>query len=230
MAAASSTVASLVLADLQGIFGARLEAFVTYAPSVSPRPSLGLVRSLEMADLASCAARVKAWQHAGAATPVLLTRQEFARSLDVFPVEFGEIIASHETHFGDDPFAGMVVASGDLRRACEGQVRSLLLHVREDYMEAAGAPREVARVVVESAAEFRALLSLLSRLDGQPLDRQQLAAWAANRLHLDAKVVSDALHIAHDADRSGVDAGRLFPGYLGAIEHLSRHIDEWPDR
>lgn len=230
MAAASSTVASLVLADLQSIFGARLESFVTYAPSVSPRPSLALVRSLEMADLASCAARVKAWQQAGAATPVLLTGQEFARSLDVFPVEFGEIIANHETHFGDDPFVGMVVASRDLRRACEGQVRSLLLHVREDYMEAAGAPREVARVVVDSAAEFRALLSLLSRLDGQRLDRQQLAAWAADRLHLDAKVVSDALHIAHDADRSGVDAGRLFPAYLGAIEQLSRHIDEWPDR
>lgn len=230
MAAVSSTVASLVLADLQGIFGARLEAFVTYAPSVSPRPSLALVRSLDMTDLTACAGRVKRWQSAGAATPVVLTRQEFARSLDVFPVEFGEIIANHETHFGDDPFEGMTVATGDLRRACEGQVRSLLLHVREDYMEAAGAAREVARVVVESAAEFRALLSLLSRLDGQRLERQQLAAWAAERLQLDAKVVSDALHIAHDADKSGVDAGRLFPAYLAAIEQLARHVDEWPDR
>lgn len=230
MAAGSSILASLVLADLQGVFGARLEAFVTYAPSVSPRPSLALVRSLDMPDLAACAACVKRWQLAGAATPVLLTRQEFARSLDVFPVEFGEIIATHETHFGDDPFAGLVVATADLRRACEGQVRSLLLHVREDYMEAAGAAREVARVVVESAAEFRALLSLLSRLDGQRLERQQLASWAADRLQLDPKVVSDALHIAHDAEKSGVDAGRLFPAYLTAIEQLARHVDAWPDR
>jgi hypothetical protein len=230
MAASSALVASLVLADLQDIFGARLHAFVTYAPSVSPRPSLALVQSLALADLTSCAARVKRWRQAGAATPVVLTRQEFARSLDVFPVEFGEIIASHETHFGDDPFAGLVVATGDLRRACEGQVRSLLLHVREDYMEAAGAPRDVVRVVVESAAEFRALLSLLSRLDGQRLEEQTLAVWAAERLHLDAGVVSDVLHIAHDVDASAVDAGRLFPAYLAAIEQLARHIDEWPDR
>ncbi len=230
MAAASSTVASLVLLDLQGIFGVRLEAFVTYAPSVSPQPSLALVRSLDMADLASCAARVKRWRSGGAATPVLLTRQEFARSLDVFPVEFGEIIANHATHFGDDPFAGMQVATGDLRRACESQVRSLLLHVREDYMEAAGAPREVAQVVVDSVAEFRALLNLLSRLDGQTRDRTQLAAWAADRLQLDARVVSDALHVAHDPDSSSVDAGRLFPAYLAAIEHLARHVDQWPDR
>lgn len=230
MAAASSTVASLVLVDLQGIFGNRLEAFVTYAPSVSPQPSLALVQSLDLADLVSCAARVKRWRTAGAATPVLLTRQEFARSLDVFPVEFGEIIANHATHFGDDPFAGMVVTTGDLRRACEGQVRSLLLHVREDYMEAAGSPREVARVVVDSAAEFRSLLSLLSRLDGQRREHQQLAAWAAERLQLDARVVSDALHLAQDAASSGVDAGRLFPAYLAAIEQLARHVDEWPDR
>ena len=58
MAAASSTIASLVLVDLQGIFGNRLEAFVTYAPSVSPQPSLALVQSLDLADLVSCAARV----------------------------------------------------------------------------------------------------------------------------------------------------------------------------
>lgn len=230
MAGVSSTVASLVLADLQGIFGARLEAFVTYAPSVSPQPSLALVRSLDMADLTACAARVRRWQEGGAATPVLLTRQEFARSLDVFPLEFGEIIANHATHFGEDPFAGLAVATGDLRRACEGQVRSLVLHVRENFMEAAGSAREVARVVVESAPEFRALLSLLSRLDGRRLEATQLAAWAAERLQLEAKVVSDALHIAHDADKSGVDAGRLFPGYLAAIEQLVRHVDEWPER
>ena len=230
MVAPSALVASIVLADLQDIFGARLHAFVTYAPSVTPRPSLALVQSLALADLTSCAARVKRWRQAGAATPVVLTRQEFARSLDVFPVEFGEIIASHETHFGDDPFAGLVVATGDLRRACEGQVRSLLLHVREDYMEAAGAPRDVVRVVVESAAGFRALLSLLSRLDGQRLEGQALARWAAERLQLEAAVVSDVLHIAHDVDGSGVDASRLFPAYLAAIEQLARHIDEWPDR
>lgn len=227
MAGSSSTVASVVLQDLQRIFGGRLEALVSYGASLSPRPSLALVRSLELADLSACAACVRRWHDAGAATPVVLTHQEFARSLDVFPVEFGGIIAHHDTLFGDDPFAGLTVAQGDLRRACEGQVRSLLLHVREDYMEAAGHGREVARVVVESAPEFRALLMLLARLDGQHLDRQQLAAWAAERLQLDARVASDALHVAHDAERSGVDAARLFPAYLAALEQLARHVDEW---
>ena len=67
------------------------------------------------------------WLRAGFSTPVILTRAEFARSLDAFPVEFGEIIGSHSTVFGDDPFTGLTVAPADLRRACEAQVRSLLL-------------------------------------------------------------------------------------------------------
>lgn len=230
MASSSAAVAALVLDDLKTIFGPRLEAFVTYGPGVLPAPSLALVTSLELADLSACAARVGRWQAGGAATPVVLTGHEFTRSLDAFPVEFGEIIAQHDTLHGADPFAGLSVAPGDLRRACEAQIRSLLLHIREDYMEAAGAHRAVAAVVVDSAADVRALLNLVARLDAQPDAERHLASWAAERLGLDARVVSDILHLANDAEASGVDAGRLFPQYLAVTEQLARHIDEWPDQ
>lgn len=224
----ASTPVSIVLDDLRSVFGARLEAVVAYAPHVTPRPSLALVTSIDLADLTSCAQRAKGWERAGAATPVILTRREFARSLDAFPVEFGEILAHHDTLHGDDPFAGLSVAPADLRRACEAQVRSLLLHVREDYMEAAGAQRAVAALVTDSAADFRALLTLASRLAGSDGDPRALAAWATEQLGLDGRVVSDLLHLANDIDHSGVDAARLFPGYLAAVEQLARHIDEWP--
>jgi hypothetical protein len=230
MATSSGASAVVVLDDLKAVFGPRLEAFVTYAPTVSPAPSLALVTSLDLADLGACAARVRRWQASGAATPVVLTRREFARSLDAFPVEFGEIITHHQTLHGDDPFAGMTVAPRDLRRACESQIRSLLLHIREDYMEAAGSHRAVAAVVLDSSAEFRALLGLVARLAGETGDQRALAQWASDRLGLDGKVVSDVLHIANELERSGIDAARLFPQYLAVTEQLARHIDEWPDQ
>lgn len=228
MAHASATPAALVLDDLRTIFGGRLHAFVTYAPDVSPNPSLALVTALELADLTACAERVSRWLTAGAAAPVLLTRDEFTRSLDAFPVEFGEILARHTTLHGDDPFAGLSVAAGDLRRACETRMRSLVLHVREDYIEAAGRPRAVAAVVTDSAPEFRALLGLIARLDGADVTGHGLATWAGTRLGLDPKVVSDVIHLAQDPRTSHVDAARLFPAYLTATEHLARHIDAWP--
>lgn len=227
MGASPSIAAALVLDDLRRIFGPRLEAFVTYAPAVSPQPSLALVTSLDLSDLTACAARASRWASAGAAPPVVLPRGEFAQSLDVFPVEFGEILAHHETLHGDDPFAGLSVAPADLRRGCEAQIRSLLLHLREDYMEAAGRPRAVTALVIDSAPEFRALLQLVARLDGRAGDLRDLAPWAATRLGLDATIVGDLLHIANGAT-SGVDGARLFPQYLAATEQLARHIDTWP--
>ncbi|MGD9906776.1 MAG: hypothetical protein AB7U83_25185 [Vicinamibacterales bacterium] len=227
MSSAASGPAAIVLTDLQVIFADRLEAFVVYAPTHVPQPSVALVQSLELADLTDCAARSARWQRAGAAIPVLLTRREFAGSLDAFPVEFGEIIATHQVLFGDDPFAGLAVAAADLRRACEGQTRSLLLHLREDYMEAGGDPRAVTAMVVDSAPEFRALLGLLARLDGQrPADRD-LAAWAADRLGLDPRATSDVIHLANPSAAGTVDAVRLFPDYLAAVERLARRVDAW---
>jgi hypothetical protein len=227
MSTGAPSPVQVVLADLQAIFAARLEAFVVYAPTHTPRPSVAIVDSLELADLTACASRAARWQRAGAATPVVLTRREFTRSLDAFPVEFGEIIDTHETLLGDDPFAGLSVALPDLRRACEGQTRSLLLHLREDYMEAGGEGRVITELVVDSAPEFRALLSLLARLDGRRLSGRDLATWADERLGLDPRPVSDVLHVANGAERSQVDAVRLFPAYLAAIERLARRVDEW---
>ncbi|MEZ5416880.1 MAG: hypothetical protein R2708_06005 [Vicinamibacterales bacterium] len=228
MASGTPTPTALVLDDLRAVFGGRLEAFVTYAPGVTPQPSLALVTSLDLADLTACAAKARRWGLHGAAIPVILTRSEFAQSLDVFPVEFGEILAHHATLHGDDPFAGLQVAPGDLRRACEAQIRSLLLHIREDYMEAAGRHAAIAAVVVDSAADFRALLQMVARLDGRTGDHGGLAAWAAERLGLDARLVSDVLHIANTPGHSGVDAARLFPQYLASAEQLARHVDQWP--
>ena len=44
-----------------------------------------------------------------AAAPVLLPVEEFARSLDAFPIEFGAIIAHHAPVYGSDPFEGLAV-------------------------------------------------------------------------------------------------------------------------
>ena len=183
MSTAASTPARGVLADLQAIFGARLEAFVVYAPTHTPRPSVAIVQSMALADLMACAARAARWHQAGAATPVVLTRREFARSLDAFPVEFGEIIDTHETLFGDDPFAGLQVAAARpapcLRGADPMPAAAL---ARGLHGGGRRRPRRGTGLVVDSAPEFRALLSLLARLDGQRLTGRDLAAWAAERL------------------------------------------------
>ena len=222
----TSAALALVLRDLQRVFADRLVALIAHSPGHEPQASLALVTSLTVDDLAACAAAGPAWRRAGAATPIVIPRDEFAQSLDTFPVEFGEILARHHTVWGADPFAGLEVLPQDLRRACETQVRSLLLHLREDYMEAGGSRTEVDSLMREAAPRVRQLLRLVARLEGAHVADDGLAHFAAGPLGLDAATVSDVLHLAN-RDRDTIDAVKLVPACLAAVERLARYTDTW---
>ena len=217
------------LHDLQHIFGERLLAFVAYGqPDAHPAPSLALVRAITADDLDQCAAHAAAWHRAGCATPLLLTREEFAGSLDAFPIEYGEILDTHRILFGVDPFAGMTISREDLRRACEVQVKSHLVHLRENYIECRGRQSDVSALVAEAAPAFALILRRLARLDGMAAETNaDLGAYAAKRPGLDARTVGAVLALAGTPHGSGVDAIRIYPAYLAAVEQLGRFIDGW---
>jgi hypothetical protein len=87
--------------DLTGIFGARLHAVVVFGTHARPHPravkapvqTLALMSELAYADLAACAELASAWQRRGLDMPLLLPMAEFRRSLDAFPLEYGDILA-----------------------------------------------------------------------------------------------------------------------------------------
>lgn len=218
-----------VLHDLQHIFGDRLEAMVSYGqPGTSPAASLALVRVLTADDLTACATRAAAWRRAGCATPLLLTRDEFAGSLDAFPIEYGEILETHRVIFGGNPFAGLEIRDEDLRRACEVQVKSHLVHLRENFIECGGRPADIAALVADAAPAFAMLLRRMARLDDlQVTSAADLGAYASRRPGLDPRVVGDIMALANNPDAAGVDAARLYPAYLATVEKLWRFIDRW---
>lgn len=214
--------------DLRQIFGDRLDAVVAYGrPQQGPRPALVLVRTLDVDDLNACAARLRGWRKAGLATPLILTAADFERSLDAFPIEYGEILASHEVVDGRDPFAGLAIRPDDLRRACEVQIKSHLVHVREDYVEAEGRLPDIEELVRESAPGFVALLRHLARLDGGAADTPGAIVAFAQRIGLDRHVLDSLIAIADGDALSAVDAVRLFPEYLKNIERLAEVVDRW---
>ena len=219
---------AVALHDLQHIFGERLHAVVAYgAPGANPAPCLALVRSITAADLDECAARVATWHRAGCATPLLLTKDEFAGSLDAFPIEYGEILETHRLVYGVNPFTGLTISTEDLRRECETLVKSHLVHLRENYIECRGRQSEVGALVAALAPAFVVILRRLARLDGSPAETDaDLNAYATHRAGLDARVVGDVLALA-GPDPSSVDAIRIYPAYLAAVEQLWQFIDGW---
>jgi hypothetical protein len=215
--------------SLQGIFGDRLSSVVAYGLDTSDSLScLALVHSLTMPDLEACADRAHAWKRHGIATPLILPEEEFRRSLDAFPLEYAEIIRAHEVLFGASPFEGTTIDRADLRRACETQIKSHLVHLREGFIEAAGIPRGIAELVGASAFAFGALLRNIARLNGSiATDRATATREGARAANLPDRVVADIVALEQPSALKATDAARLYPEYLAAVEQLAHYIDAW---
>jgi hypothetical protein len=237
MSSHSRPAGDRVVAALRAIFGHRLRSVVAYGPhaendgapgAAEPLSCLALVTSLTVADLEASAARAHDWKRHNIATPLLLPDDEFRRSLDAFPLEYSEILRAHEVLFGTNPFDGLSIQLEDLRRACEAQVKSHLVHLREAFIEAGGTPRAVAELVTASAPAFGALLRNIARLNGSSeRDRAAATREGARAAQLSDTVIADILALERPSALKATDAARLFPEYLAAVEQLARYVDAW---
>jgi hypothetical protein len=190
--------------------------------------TMAVVSDIAFTDLAACALRLTEWTGRGFATPLLITEREFARSLDAFPLEYGDIIAQHVVVAGRDPFEGLKVKPEDLRRACEVQAKSHLLHLREGYIQTGGRPSRIADLVAASSAPFATLLRNIARLQHvKARTPDELARHAESAMGVPADVISQVVAIRRPEDLSSIDAVRLYPAYLEAVERLASFVDQW---
>lgn len=233
MASTVAPVAAPLVADLREIFGARLVSVVAYGPCLdgvgdAEVTCLVLVQDLTVTDLDACAHASRGWSRNDIAIPLILREREFRRSLDAFPLEYGEIIRAHERLVGPDPFESIGIEPEDLRRACEVESRSHLVHLREGFIQCGGRPREVAALVAASAPGFAALLRNMARLAGHSVsDKAALTREGARAAGLDEGLVTSVLAVERPGAVAVADPARLFPEYLAAVEQLARWVDQW---
>jgi hypothetical protein len=219
--------------ELRRVFGARLHSVAAYglhAPAASPRPlhALALVDRLSFDDLAACAPLIAGWRRRSLAVPLILELEEFLRTLDVFPLEYGDIIAHHVLVAGADPFAGARVSPADVRRACELAAKSHLIHLREGFLETGGEPQAVGRLIAASAAAFSALLRHIARLADD--DDADIAATAERQIGVPAQVVRDVISAGAGARSTITEPTALLSRYIAASERVWEYVDTWRAR
>ena len=235
--------------DLRGIFGPRLQSVAVYGERLghagaadghashvghdhaAPIRTLVVVDGITEQDLRACAGATEKWQDAGLATPLLLALREFERSLDAFPLEFGAILADHRVVSGRDPFEALTVDHADIRRACEVQARSHLLHLREGYIETRGRADALSVLIVQSAPALAALVTSLARLETHTAGDPDAAARHAERtLGVTPGSIGEIVALVGVAEISSQRAEQLFSPYLVAVEQLVAYVDGWSGR
>jgi len=205
--------------DLKKVFAQRFVSLVASGAT----SSLAFVSSIDASDLQALAALSETWHRDGLDTPLLLTPDEFSRSIDAFPVEYQAAIDRHAVIAGTPPFEGMAADRNDLRRACEVQAKSHLLHLRQGWIEAHGHRAALASLVLWSVAPLRALLENVGRLQGA-VDEGNAAVAAAQLTGFPADLCA-ALLAAEGAPASAEALVPRLPEYLAAAEQLWRTVD-----
>jgi len=218
--------------DLRRLFDTRLQTLAVYGLAAAGDPrglhTVALVERLGFEDLAACAPLVSSWHRRGLAVPLLLEGEEFHRTLDVFPIEYGEILADHVVLAGADPFASLHVARKDLRRACELRATSHLIHLREGFLETAGDTQRVATLISASAPAFRALLLNIARLDDDTAG--DLGERAERQIGIPAAVVHEVLAAGRGAHGTIAEPTALLARYIAVVERIWRFLDTWRER
>jgi hypothetical protein len=221
LAPADRTALDALASDLQRLFGARLHSIVAYGLDgravQTPRVlhSLVLVERLTFEDLMACVPLTSGWRARRLAVPLILPREEFLRTLDVFPLEYGDIIADHVVVSGRDPFAGVSVAEADFRRAIELQAKSHLIHLREGLLETQGRSETIAQLIAASVPVYQSLLRNIERLEMTDGD----ATAHTQPSHRLLQELAGGSAIA--------DPTALLERYLADAERIWRTVDGW---
>jgi hypothetical protein len=213
-------------ADLQRVFGGRFVGLAAYGHGAS----VVFVTALAADDLEAMRPLVETWRRDELSTPLVMTIDEFNRSLDAFPLEYQAMIDTHVLIAGTMPFAGVQVDPTDLRRGCEAQARSHLIHLRQGWLETASHDSHLTDLVVRSAAPFHALLSNVARLSGAPhATDDELNRFAEQTIGMPAGLARDVLSLNAHPEQGRQVRGRL-ADYLAAAERLWNFVDSWRGR
>ena len=168
------------------------------------------------------------WRKAKQPPPLLMSRAEWSRSADAFPIEITDMKNAYKVLRGTDPLKALQVNRRDLRRALEREFRGKLMRLRQGFVLCAGDPGDLAALARESARSLLVLLRSLVTLSGKPAphDPVALVGAAAQAAGFDPTVL--ALVAEHRASRGWRCSPQQFAAYLDTAEAAARFLDQLP--
>jgi predicted nucleotidyltransferase len=181
---------------------------------------------LTPATLRSLGHAFKGWRKSTQEPPLILSRVEWNRASDAFPIEITDMRLSYQVLRGPDPLQGVQVDRIDLRKALEREFRGKLLRLRQGYATYAPDPAALGALGLQSAATILVLLRGVLTLIGKPVpaDGNELAMAAASAIGFDAEYL---LHVVrHRADREWRCAAPEFEKYTEAVDQAARFLDQ----
>lgn len=208
------------------IYGSAIGA--DFCPKKSNINIVVIFRSLEIHVLEKILTLVKHAIKKNIVAPLCFSEDHMKTSCDTFPIEFLEIKEKHVCIYGDDPFETLAIDAAHMRLQCEQQAKSLLINLRQSYLEVGLEKKGIEKLIVESFRSVLPVFRTVLRLKGEaiPPENEQLIMQVASLAGLSASVFMMVLRDkSGDEKIGGTQAVDFLGTYLLELEKLARFID-----
>jgi len=171
---------------------------------------------------------VASWKKRRVATPLFLTKEYIASSLDTFPIEFLNLKAAYTVVFGQDILRDLVFDRRLMRIQCEREIKGKLLQLRQSLLETEGNKRKIAALISLSLPTFFSIFQAILFLKGRAgiSGKEQLLAAMTQVTALRSEVFCELTAIREGKKQvASSEAVPLMERYIEEIKKISAVVD-----
>ena len=173
---------------------------------------------------------IKKWTKSNISIPLFLTEHYIATSVDAFPIEFLNLKLHHKLLFGKDILSSLEIPDMPLRLKCEEQIKSKLLHLRQNFLLTQGKKVPMRQLLIQTIPTLASIfmgLIILKKAD-VPDSKEQILINTAHLYGLNEAVLQQVLDVRMASIKlSQNEIKFLLHSYIDELARLSDIIDQW---
>lgn len=222
--------------DMKALFGADLVSIILYGsaargeyvPKKSDINFMVVLTENGINTLGKALDLTAKWHKRKVATPLFLTKNYIASSLDTFPIEFLNFKTAYRLISGEDVLKDFVFDKKFVRLQCERELKGKLLQLRENFLETGGRKQNIEALIRLSLPTFFSIFQAVLFLnDKQPAKGvNDLLSYMANDLQLDTGLFRALNEIKLGRKKlAASEAVPVMEKYIAEIRKLSMFVD-----
>ncbi len=220
--------------------GANLESVILFGSAVAGdfHPEFSnvnlfcVIRDSSFGALQALAPAVKWWDAQKQPPPLFMTRDEIARSTDVFTIELIDMQQHHRVVFGADVLQGLTIPANLHRVQVEYELREKLALLRQHLLLASANDSRLWELLLRSVSSFATLFrhALIVLGHDAPVAKREAVQALSKQIGFDASGILQVLDVRErKSDRKQFDVADVFSRYLAALEQVTSAVDRMLD-
>src|SRR5579871_2423901 len=220
--------------------GANVESIILFGSAVAGDFHDGLsnlnmfcvLRDSSFKSLQALTPAAQWWDRKKQPPPLCMTREELARSTDVFTIELLDMQQHHRVLFGFDAIQGLMIPPKLHAIQVEYELREKLVLLRQHFLLAAGDESRTWDVLLRSVSSFATLFrhGLIVLGHPAPASKREAVNGLAQQLRFDASGFLDVLNVREKkTNRKTLNLSTVCAQYITAVEHITDAVDKMLD-